>query len=440
MRLGLDFRPALLGDAGIARCTRELCRALVPRLAGEDRLALFAVAHRRADTLATGPDRTVTGRTVTDRTGARRSVRGPSVEARTDDDGPGGMASSYVDALLAEGGDRVRLIEGRLPNRVLTLLGRLGLTGADRFCGALDLFLYTDFVYPPLKRTPHALVLYDLLFLEEASRQSRAFRKRMTRRVTGVLKRARGVIVPSHAVADALGRAFPDFRGAVRVIPLGGDHLNRFAHAGGAHASGGGPRKGACGVRDAVPEAASGEGATPPYFLSVGTFEPRKNHAGLLKAFEGAAKDLGDTRLVLAGRPGWRGAAFERALAASPVRRRVRRVENVSDDELAALYRGARALVYPSLGEGFGLPVAEAMALGCPVITSSVSALPEVAGGAARLVDPTDPEALAGALVELHRDEALRASLRARGLKRAGTLTWARTAEMALEFLRGVGK
>ncbi len=97
-------------------------------------------------------------------------------------------------------------------------------------------------------------------------------------------------------------------------------------------------------------------------------------------------------------------------------------------EELVALYNGAEALLYPSVYEGFGMPVLEAMACGCPVITSDRSSLPEVAGGAALLVDPTSPDALADAIVTIARDAALRGQLVQRGGQRAASLSWDATA------------
>ncbi len=103
---------------------------------------------------------------------------------------------------------------------------------------------------------------------------------------------------------------------------------------------------------------------------------------------------------------------------------------------LACLYSGCEAFVFPSLYEGFGLPVLEAMQCGAPVITSNVTALPEVAGDAALLVDPTDPEAIAQAIRRVLTDPELRAELRARGLRRAQQFSWARTARLTAEAYR----
>ena len=123
-----------------------------------------------------------------------------------------------------------------------------------------------------------------------------------------------------------------------------------------------------------------------PYVLCVGTLEPRKNLASALRAFHRAAPP--EVRLVVVGGPGWKNEEFERELGAGGDR--VTLAGRVSHDELVRLYSGAACFLFPTLAEGFGFPVLEAMACGAPVITSNVTSLPEVAGNAALLVDPAD--------------------------------------------------
>jgi len=161
----------------------------------------------------------------------------------------------------------------------------------------------------------------------------------------------------------------------------------------------------------------------PPHFvLAVGAIEPRKNLPRILDAvrqLRGRGATAGIT-LVHAGPEGW--------LAEDVQRDAARFLGYVPTADLRVLYGLARALVYPSLWEGFGLPVLEAMACGCPVVTSTVSALPEVAGGAALLVEPTATEELAAAIERVWTDEGLRRDLAARGRTRARAFTWERTA------------
>ena len=183
-----------------------------------------------------------------------------------------------------------------------------------------------------------------------------------------------------------------------------------------------------------------GEAAPRPYFFYVGTLQPRKNLARLLDAFASANQRLAaspDERplLVLAGRRGWLAETIMQRATALGLRDRVRLLGYVPDADLPALLSGALAFAFPSLYEGFGMPVLEAMACGTPVLTSTTSALPEVAGDAALLVDPTDTNALAAALARLATDAPLRTALRIRGLSRAAQFTWERCARETLAVL-----
>lgn len=174
-------------------------------------------------------------------------------------------------------------------------------------------------------------------------------------------------------------------------------------------------------------------GIDRPYVLCVGTLEPRKNLVGALRGMRAAG--LGDeVALVIAGGRGWRNEAFEAEAAHTGVPLIV--AGRVTDDELIELYGGARCLVFPSLWEGYGLPALEAMACGCPVISSDRSALPEVVGDAGMLVDPLDAEAIGAAVRELVTDDARRAALAERGRRRAAGMTWARTAELTRAVYR----
>jgi glycosyltransferase involved in cell wall biosynthesis len=185
----------------------------------------------------------------------------------------------------------------------------------------------------------------------------------------------------------------------------------------------------------AVPALAALDGS--PYFLWTGSLNPRKNLAGVLAAFETIAGVV-PHHLVLAGGLGWDHREILARIRESTAAPRIHRLGHVSDTQMHALYAGADAFVYASHFEGFGLPVLEAMAAGAPTITSNCSSLPEVAGDAALLVDPRDTAALAGAMRELARDDALRRDLSLRGRARASGFTWARCARATLEIYRRI--
>ena len=174
------------------------------------------------------------------------------------------------------------------------------------------------------------------------------------------------------------------------------------------------------------------------YMLFVGNLEPRKNLVRLMRAFERARDRLGGAyQLVISGKKGW---LYKDILTTYEQVNRgdVILTSYVSDKDLVDLYRSADMFVFPTLYEGFGLPVLEAMGCGAPVITSSVSSIPEIAGDAAVLVDPLDIGQISEAMVEVAFSEALRANLREKGLRQAAGFTWTKTAERTLEIYRSV--
>ena len=173
-------------------------------------------------------------------------------------------------------------------------------------------------------------------------------------------------------------------------------------------------------------------GVSGPYVLHVGTIEPRKNLERLVTAMAHLAQRGTPHILVCAGAPGWGAAALHRHLEATGTGDRVRLLGAVPDAVLPALYAAADALAFPSLYEGFGLPLLEAMACGTPVVTSNVAAMPEIAGEAAVYVDPRDPEAIAAGLDRVLHDTGMRAALIDRGLARARSFTWERCARETL--------
>lgn len=174
------------------------------------------------------------------------------------------------------------------------------------------------------------------------------------------------------------------------------------------------------------------------YVLVVGQGAPYKNHEGALRAFALAFGAQGGIDLVLVRRRGDTGPALERLAAQLGIAGRVHFLSAIDRPALVQLYGGAAMLLHPSFIEGFGNPLAEAMACGCPVVTSDCSAMPEVTGGAALLADPHDPGALAAALKRVAEDPALAADLRRRGRERAAQLDWRAFAAANLALYRRV--
>lgn len=159
-----------------------------------------------------------------------------------------------------------------------------------------------------------------------------------------------------------------------------------------------------------------------PFVLALGGTEPRKNNARVIEAFHQLGSDHPDLQLAIAG-SNWRGRVFDSSL----LNERVRLIGHVSQSDLPILMQSAEALVFPSLHEGFGFPVIEAMALGTPVITSNVTALPEVAGGAALLVNPDHAGEIAAAIRLVRENSDLAADLSRRGRARAAHFRWETT-------------
>jgi glycosyltransferase involved in cell wall biosynthesis len=233
------------------------------------------------------------------------------------------------------------------------------------------------------------------------------------------LRRAARVLCVSATTADDLIRVLHVDPRRIDVTPLGTD------------------------LAPASPEAVDAVrrrlGLDRPYLLGLGTLEPRKDLPTLIAAFGALARELPHD-LVLAGLPGWGSGEVAAALAASGAADRVRLAGYVPEEDKAALFTGADLFAYPSRYEGFGLPVAEAMACGVPVVTTTGGSLPEVARDGAELVAPGDAAALAAAIRKVLDDRAARDELVRRGRARAAQLTWARCAALTTAaYLRVVG-
>ncbi len=173
-----------------------------------------------------------------------------------------------------------------------------------------------------------------------------------------------------------------------------------------------------------------------PYLLFVGQLQPRKNLTALIEAYERIWRKERRLSLVVAGSHGWLNDKIYERVKRSPAKDNIVLTGRVSDDDLRRLYWQAEVFVLPSLYEGFGLPVLEAMACGCPVVTTNVSSLPEVAGDAACLFNPADIKELVAKINEAmdRRDELIK-----RGLERASKFTWEKTARLTLEAIESAG-
>jgi glycosyltransferase involved in cell wall biosynthesis len=235
------------------------------------------------------------------------------------------------------------------------------------------------------------------------------------------------VLVDSQATRDDLVRVCDADPGKITVVHLGRDEgLQPMTD----------PQR----LRHVQRKLGLERGGEPrPYVLYVGTLQPRKNLARLIDAFAMTLDLKPGLTLVLAGQPGWLVEPIKRRVTELGLEGRVLFPGYIDDEDLPALLSGAELFAFPSLYEGFGMPVLEAQACGAPVLTSSTSSLPEVAGDAALLVDPLDTAALARGLRLLLCDAPLRDRLRAAGFANVQRFSWRRCAEQTLAVLEMVG-
>lgn len=325
--------------------------------------------------------------------------------------GIGSATASLIEALEARSDVDVRrlyrFVRGRTtpPNSLRRrvpyalsdfLFDRIHLPG-DRFCGNADIFHATTGFCPRFRSTKTIATIYDLAFKVNPE----WFSADLDQKTRKLLDRSDHIITISENTRRDLIRFYGYPAERVTSVLLGAPPISDRARG-------------------------------SKHLLYVGTIEPRKNIVRLIRAY----RSLGThTPLVLVGARGWKCEEVFREIEAAP---NVIWRDYVSDAELGELYRDAIVFLYPSLYEGFGLPVLEAMAHGCPVITSTVSSLPEVGGDAAVYVDPESVDDIAAKMDRLLGDEGLRDQLSAAGRKRAAEFTWERTAAETVNVYCGI--
>ncbi len=287
----------------------------------------------------------------------------------------------------------------------------LAARAADREC---DVFLSSNsYLTVWFLRIPAVPIVYDLAAFDPTMPANR--RSTVIERLTlgAAVRRSAALLAISQATADALAKQFPAAASRTFVAHLGVTPI------------------GASGLSDAEAAALP----RPGFVLAVGTLEPRKNLPRLVEAYRTLNEDLQlGHPLAVVGALGWE--TGETLAALRSLGERTVALGHVSDGQLAELYDRCAVFCYPSLGEGFGLPVLEAMAAGAPVITSNVSSLPEVGGDAVEYVDPDSVASIAAGLRRVLSDAPLQAKLRRDGLERAGEFSWAAFAARTLELLQ----
>ncbi len=361
MRIAIDYTSAIEQTAGIGRYTRELVAALARLDPSGDEFTLFS-AERPV------PER------------------------------PFPIAPHMRPRLVPVGNLNLTRLWQRL--RVPIPAGLL--------MGRADVIHGPDFILPPVTRAATVVTIHDLAFLTHPECAVPSLARYLSKVVPRAVRKADRVIAVSQSTADDLVRLLDTDPKKIRVIPLGIS-----------------PRLTPQRDETAIARLRAAHTIEAPAVVAVGTLEPRKNYPRLIAAFAEAARAPGGPRtLVIAGRKGWLYDDIFAAIERSGVGDCVRLLDFLPDADLPALYHLADVLAMPSLYEGFGIPAAEAMASGTPVVYSAVSSLPEVVGEAGLGVPPEDVGALRDALLRVLRDDDLRRTLIARGLARAALFSW----------------
>jgi glycosyltransferase involved in cell wall biosynthesis len=307
---------------------------------------------------------------------------------------------------------------GYKPWRMAVWAGHVGRTPFNRLLPDATLFHATEHLLLPLRGAPTVLTVHDLIFERLPGHHKPLNRRFLQMTMPLFCRRATHIIaVSEHTKRDllALYDVSPE---KITVIPEAADERFRPQPA------------------EAVEAVRARYGLPDRYLLYVGTIEPRKNLGRLLAAWEplyiaGAAPPL-----VIVGKRGWLYEDFFAALEQSPAKAGVLFPGWVADDDLPAVYAGATVFAFPSVYEGFGLPVLEAMACAAPVVCSDAASLPEAAGDAAVMFDPEDVEAIRAVLQRVLGDAGLRDDLRVRGLQQAARFSWERAADETLALYR----
>jgi glycosyltransferase involved in cell wall biosynthesis len=371
IQVGIDYTAAVHQSAGIGRYTRELVRALAASAAAWPEVCYHLFVA-----------------------GANQSAVPPS---------PGWPNFAWHPTRLTERWLARLWYRLRLPLWV------------ESWTGPLHLFHQPDFVLPPVRPETRTIVtVHDLSFVRNPDTVMPGMAAHLNRWVPYSVGKADHVIAVSEATRQDLIEFYQTPPEKISVLYHG--VTPEFEP-----------------VREPARLAAVRQRyglGQQPFVLSLGTIQPRKNHRRLVEAFAQVDSDL---LLVIAGKKGWAYQELFEEVARWGLADRVHFPGFVAEADLPALYSAAELFIYPSLCEGFGLPLAEAMACGTPVITSNRSSLPEVVGDAGLLIDPEDTAAMAGAMASVLQDSSLRRRLAEAGRARAACFTWE---AMAVRLIR----
>lgn len=287
-------------------------------------------------------------------------------------------------------------------------------------CGRCDIFFATDFALPPTRTAKTVLLIHDLSYLRVPDAAHPALKAYLSQVVPASLKRTARVVVNSQATRlDVMEQYHLD---ETKVTPITFGVSPEF-------------------YRDESPLSVITHRLAAlqrPYLLTVGTVQPRKNYIRLIESLSRLRASGFDIDLVIVGSKGWLSEPIYRAANSPNVASHVHMLDHILDDELRLLYSHTACFVMPSLYEGFGLPLLEAMACGAPVVTSDISSMPEVAGDAALLCNPYDVDSITHAIKQMLSDTTLRDNYIERGYKRVANYTWEAGARDLLDVFQGL--
>jgi len=412
MHIGIDGIPLATPKTGIGHYTFELAQGLARELP-QDEIQLIAPVPILREELAA---RDAPGRKVGTDTAEADAEETAEVEA---------TSATSVEATDAP-------LQSSLPPNLSTVQPKVSALRKHWWTNGLPLhirsseppvrlFHGTNYNIPLWNRCRTVVTVHDLSLLLHSNTHEAHLVARARRRLPTMVRFATQIVTDTEAVKKEICEHLDVRPERVSVVPLA-------------------PRR----VFRPVPLEETVEtrrrlGVEDDFILFVGTVEPRKNLITLVRAFAELLRET-DLRpqLVVAGREGWLTDELHAYLKESAAGERVLFTGYISDEELRELYSSCRVCAYPSVYEGFGLPPLEAMACGAPVITSRIPVIMESVGQAARLIEPTDANALTRELIEMLTNDGVRRHFSEAGLKQAAQFTWERTARMTLDVYREI--
>lgn len=378
MRIGIDISQIVYEGTGVATYTRSLVEAMV-KAASKDEFFLFGSSFRN-----------------------RKPIK------------------EFVKNLRAK---NVKGCVSFLPPKFLEFLWNgVHVLPVEFFTGPVDVFHSSDWLEPPTQKAKRVTTVHDLAVFKYPEtfqvRGGHDIVKNQKRRLHFVKHYSDLIIAVSETTKKDMVEILKIPEKKIKVIYEAADPIYY-------------PRE-----KTEIDKVREKFGIENEYLLCVGTREPRKNLKRLLAAFVEIAGANEELSLVVVGKYGWGEDSAKLKIQNSKFENKVKFLGYVEKEDLARLYSGAAAFVFPSLYEGFGLPILEAMSCRCPVVTSAVGAMKEVANGAAVLVDPESVSSIAGGISKIYRNQQLAAELKERGFSRAKEFSWEKAALQTLEAYR----